>query len=132
MLIMRIKSIPLAMLLGTMVALAGDNFPAIPTDQLKQAISEKKVVLLDVNGTASWQKGHIPGALNFEAVATELAAKLPADKQALIVAYCGNESCPAYRAGAAAAIKLGYTNVKHYARGIQGWIKDGQPTEKGS
>jgi rhodanese-related sulfurtransferase len=132
MLIMRKAFIALTMLLGTMVALASDNFPAISTDQLKQVIHEKKVVLLDVNGTASWQKGHIPGALNFEAMAKDLAAKLPADKNTLIVAYCGNESCPAYRAGAAAAMKLGYTNVKHYARGIQGWIKDGQPTEKGS
>ena len=31
-----------------------------------------------------------------------------------------------------AAVKLGYTNVKHFAPGIAGWKKSGAPTEKGS
>ena len=116
---------------GTMLTLAADKFPEITTDELKKAISEKKVVLLDVNGTESWRQAHIPGAINFEKVEKNLAAKLPADKNTLIVAYCGNERCTAYRAGAQAAKKLGYTNVKHYAKGIQGWVKAGAPTEKG-
>jgi rhodanese-related sulfurtransferase len=120
----------LAMVAGLNLAVAGDKFPEISTDDLKKAISEKKVTLLDVNGTESWQRGRIPGALNFTAVEKELAAKLPADKNSLIVAYCGNERCQAYRAGAQAAQKLGYTNVKHYAKGIQGWQKAGETTEK--
>jgi len=109
---------------------AADKFADISTSELKKAIAEKKVTLIDVNGSESWEKHHIPGALNFEAVEKKLADKLPADKNALVVAYCGNEQCPAYRAGAQAAKKLGYTNVKHYAHGIQGWLKLGEPTEK--
>jgi len=116
---------------GTWMAAAADSFPSISTDELNKAIFQKKVVLLDVNGTQSWRNGHIPGALNFEAVESKLAGKLPAEKSALIVAYCGNEKCQAYRAGAEAARKLGYTNVKHYSKGIQGWIAENQPVEKG-
>lgn len=112
------------------VAIAADTFPEISTTQLRQAIRHKTVILIDVNGTESWQKAHIPGALDFIAIEGNLQAKLPADKNALIVAYCGNEQCPAYRAAATAAQKLGYTNVKHYAKGIQGWVKLGLPTEK--
>jgi rhodanese-related sulfurtransferase len=119
------------MAMGALLACAGDNFPNISAADLKQAISEKKVVLLDVNGTSSWRKGHIPGALDYQVVADGLSTRLPTDKTALVVAYCGNESCPAYRAGAAAAVKLGYTNVKHFAPGIQGWIKAGEPVEAG-
>ncbi len=88
--------------------------------------------VLDVNGTESWQEGHIPGAIDFDKAEASLAKMLPADKSALVVAYCGNERCTAYKAGAAAAKKLGYTNVKHYSRGIAGWKKDGGKTESGS
>ena len=116
---------------ATVLSVAADRFPELSTADLKKAISERKITLLDVNGSESWQAGHIPGALNFFAVKEVLASKLPADKSTLIVAYCANEQCPAYRAGAQAAKKLGYTNVRHYAHGIEGWKKDGEPTEKG-
>lgn len=116
--------------LTTLGAYAADQFPNISTDELKNAITKKEVVLLDVNGSSSWKNGHIPGALDFKSVEKDLASKLPADKSSLIVAYCGNEKCGAYRAAALAAKKLGYTNVKHYSKGIQGWIKEGQSTAK--
>lgn len=132
MLIMRNYIIALALALGTFAATAAEKFADISTADLKKAIAEKKVVLLDVNGTASWEKQHIPGALNFETVEAKLSDKLPADKSALVVAYCGNEHCPAYRKGATAAQKLGYTNIKHYAKGIQGWVELGEPTEAGA
>ncbi|MBM3902371.1 MAG: rhodanese-like domain-containing protein [Verrucomicrobia bacterium] len=121
-----------AVVASAFLALADDAFPSISTEDLKQAIAAKKVVLLDVNGTESWQEGHIPGALDFDKVEGKLAKVLPAEKGTLVVAYCGNERCSAYKAGAAAAKKLGYTNVKHYSKGIAGWKKSGEKTESGS
>ncbi len=95
--------------------------PDISLADLKQAIADKAVTLLDCNGSASYAKGHIPGAINFETDKTALADKLPKDKTALVVAYCGGPACGAYKAGAEAASKLGYTNVKHFSGGIKGW-----------
>ncbi len=95
--------------------------PDISLAELKQAIADKAVTLLDCNGSASYAKGHIPGAINFETAKTGLADVLPKDKAALVVAYCGGPLCGAYKAGAAAAAKLGYTNVKHFSGGIKGW-----------
>jgi rhodanese-related sulfurtransferase len=112
------------------VALAVDKFPDISHDELKSAIAAKKVTLLDVNGSETYAKGHIPGAMDFTKVKAELAAKLPKDKGALIVAYCANEACSAYQQGATAAKELGYTNVKHYAKGIMGWKDSGEKTEQ--
>ncbi len=106
--------------------------PDISHDDLKAAIASGKIALIDVNGTDSYKAGHIPGAIDFEASEAKLASLLPADKSALVVAYCGNEKCNAYKEGATAAEKLGYTNVKHYAQGIAGWKKAGEKTEKGS
>lgn len=97
------------------------EYPSITHEELLKAIESKSVTLLDVNGSESYKQGRIPGALDYAAVKDELASKLPADKSALIVAYCGSERCKAYKRAAKAAADLGYTNVKHYAGGISGW-----------
>ncbi|MBL9208883.1 MAG: rhodanese-like domain-containing protein [Opitutaceae bacterium] len=120
----------LAVGLGTLAFAASSKFAAISHQDLVAAIAAKKVTLLDVNGTESFQEGRIPGAIDFTAQEKKLAALLPKDKNALIVAYCGNEYCGAYMAAAAAAKELGYTNVKHYAPGIDGWKKSGAKIEK--
>lgn len=120
-----------ALALSPLAAFAAD-YPEISHAELKKAIEEKKIVLLDVNGSDSWKDGHIPGALDFTTTKAELKGKLPADKGSLVVAYCGNENCGAYAAGAKAAQELGYTNVKHYKPGIAGWKAKGEKTEKGS
>ena len=112
------------------VAFAAEKFPDISHSELKEAIKDKKVALIDVNGTDSYKAGHIPGAIDFEADEAKLAAELPKDKSALVVAYCGNESCGAYQRGAKKAKELGYTNVKHYSKGIAGWKKAGEETAK--
>lgn len=121
----------LAFAVGSIMAIAAD-FPDISHSQLKEAIAEKKVTLIDVNGSTSYKEGHIPGAIDFTSAEKDLAAKLPAQKDALVVAYCGNEECGAYAAAAKKAKELGYTNVKHYSKGIAGWKEAGEKTEKGS
>jgi rhodanese-related sulfurtransferase len=99
---------------------------------VKELIAAKKVVLLDANGSKSWQEGHIAGAIDFKANQEKRTALLPADKNTPIVAYCGSPICLAYKAAVAAAAKLGYTNIKHLPAGIKGWVKAGEATEKGS
>jgi len=102
----------------------------ITQNDLEAAIANKSVTLLDANGSASYREGHIPGAIDFFAHKDEIAKLLPADKNALIVAYCANVHCPLYRQAASTAIDLGYTNVKHFAPGIQGWRDSGAKIEK--
>src|SRR4051812_36355990 len=117
-------------LLTPLIAFAAEKFPDIAHDELKKAIEEKKVALIDVNGSESYKAGHIPGAIDFETTKDQLVSKLPKEKDALVVAYCGNEQCSAYQAAAKKAKELGYTNVKHYAKGIPGRKKSGEKTEK--
>jgi len=106
--------------------------PTITISDLKTAMASTKVVLLDANGSESWQNGHISGAIDFSASKEKLASVLPKDKNALVVAYCGNPQCHAYQAAADAAKKLGYTNIKHLAAGIMGWKDAGEKTEPGT
>ena len=114
-------------LVGSMAQAA--SFPGISHKDLKAAIAEKTVFLVDCNNTDTYARNHIPGAINFSAVKDILSRVLPADKGALIVVYCGNEKCHAYEPGANALSALGYTNVRHYAPGIRGWMNAGEATE---
>jgi rhodanese-related sulfurtransferase len=117
-------------LLPLIPCVAAEKYPDIPLDELKRAINERKVTLVDVNGTDSFRAGHIPGAIDFIAREQEFTKLLPKDKSALIVAYCSNEDCGSYREAADLARQLGYTNVKHFSAGIIGWKKAGEPVER--
>ena len=106
------------------------EYPDISIGDLEKAIKAGKVTLIDVNGKNSYKKGHIPGAVLFsnkEALAKQLSK---VKKNTLVVAYCGNPRCSAYKRGATAAAELGFKNVKHLSAGIQGWIKNKRQVEK--
>jgi rhodanese-related sulfurtransferase len=122
------KLIALALSMFAASAMAAE-FPDISIADLKKAMAEKKVVVIDVNGPTSYAKGHIPGAIDFASSADNLASSLPSDKDTLVVAYCGGPSCSAYKKAAQKAADLGYTNVKHLSAGISGWKKQGEQLE---
>lgn len=107
------------------------EFADISIKEVKTLADSKKAVIIDVNGSESYAKGRVPGALNYETIKDHLASALPADKDALIIAYCGSPKCKAYKEAAEAAAKLGYKNVKHMSAGIKGWKDAGEKIEKG-
>src|SRR5687767_1593221 len=121
----------LATTLMTVSVLAGE-FPDVSVTQVKALAESKKAVIIDVNGSESYAKGHVPGALDYAAIKANLADALPKDKNTPIVAYCGGPKCKAYQAAATAAEKLGYKNIKHMSAGISGWKEAGQKMEKSS
>lgn len=110
-------------------AAAEAQFADIAQPDLAQAVAGKQVVLIDANGTESWKAGHIPGAIDFATAKADLAKQLPADKSALIVAYCGGPACGAWKSAAKAAAELGYTNIRHFSGGISGWKESGAAIE---
>lgn len=110
-------------------AFAGE-YKEISIKEVRGLVDAKNAVIIDVNGTDSFKKGRIPGALNYEVVKSGLASVLPADKNATVVAYCGGPKCRAYEAAAKAASDLGYKNVRHLVAGISGWKEAGMPIEK--
>ncbi len=127
----KILAVLVAALAATVVVGAAE-YSDITIPDLQAALAAKTVTVLDANGTESWQEGHIPGAIDFATQKDKLAKLLPQDKGALIVAYCGGPKCGAYKAAAAAAAKLGYTNVKHLSAGLHGWKGAKASVEKGS
>lgn len=106
------------------------EFADVSIKEVKALSESKQAVIIDVNGTESYDKGRVPGALNYDTIKDKLASALPADKNTLIVAYCGSPKCKAYKEAAEAAEKLGYKNVKHMSAGIKGWKDAGEKLEK--
>ena len=104
----------------------GGKASRISLKDLKTAMANGSVTLLDCNGAQTFSRYHISGAIHLDANKDGLAALLPAQKDALIVSYCGNENCPKYKHGVEAAAKLGYTNIKYFEPGISGWMDAGE------
>lgn len=104
--------------------------PEVSLDELKTLVANKTATFIDANGDKVYKDGHIPGAIHFAAAKDKLATLLPADKNALVVAYCGGPLCTAWEDAAKAIKALGYTNVKHFKGGIKEWKSSGQQVEK--
>ena len=127
---MRPLALLLALLLGSTAAMAAEKFPVIAREDLVQALAAGPVTLIDANGSSSFRSGRLPGAIDYASRKADLARLLPADKGALIVAYCGSEAGPSWRAAATAATALGYTNVRHFKAGLAGWRQAGGTLER--
>lgn len=115
------------------------QYDIISTKQLKQLLdSDQEIVLVDaMPGSASFDKGHIAGAVNFEfpkevidqwnqetmgqRTQEEYAQLLGDDKQKQVVVYCGFVKCARSHNAAVFARQLGYTNVIRYPGGIHAW-----------
>ena len=119
----------LACALIASVSFAGE-YPDISISDLEAAIKKGEVVILDVNGTSTYEKGHIPGAIDFRANKDKITTLLGENKDKLVVAYCGGPTCSAYKAGAKAAEEAGFKNIKHLSAGLSGWLQAGKDTEK--
>ena len=94
------KLLTLVATLAIAASMYAGEYPDISIKELKAAIESKKVTLIDANGTDTWQKTHIPTAIDFASNKEALAKVLPKDKSALVVAYCGGPTCMAYQAAA--------------------------------
>jgi rhodanese-related sulfurtransferase len=104
----------------------------ISRDELVAGLDAGTITAVDALPESYYAQQHLPGALNLVAdeVATRAGGLLP-DRDAAIVTYCSDTACGNSGHVATALTKLGYTNVRTYAEGIQDWVENGLPTETG-
>lgn len=111
-------------------AAEAEPFKRIDLAGLKKKLDAREQIhVFDANSQARYDAGHIPGAIAMTK-ATIKPEALPANKDAMLVFYCGSPKCMASHDVARAAIGLGYTNVWILPDGIKGWEGAGLPTEK--
>ncbi|MFF2377989.1 rhodanese-like domain-containing protein [Streptomyces xiamenensis] len=90
-------------------------------------------VVLDCRSTASWNQGHIPGALHLPtALIPERAAEL-LDPSVPVITYCWGPACNGATRAALALAELGY-RVKEMIGGFEYWVREGfaHETEQGT
>lgn len=107
---------------------------AIDRQELKDKIDRhESFVLLETLSPEHFQHVDLPGARNAPPDRVkELAAVLIPNKQTEVVTYCAGPTCKASADVARQLAALGYTNVRHYAGGKQGWTAAGLPVERGA
>ena len=124
---------------ATQTAIETADKPAEQKEEAKLAptITEKtinevenllgKATIVDARGSVDKA---IKGAifLGAQAEDKEIDEKLK-DKAAEIIVYCGSKKCPASMTLAYRLIDLGYTNVAHYAGGIEEWTENNKPID---
>ena len=96
---------------------------------LKDAFSKgAKVIAVDTRSAETFQKEHIPGAINIPHRTMTAESTSHLDKSILYVSYCDGIGCNASTKGALTLVKLGF-QVKELMGGIDWWKQDGYPTE---
>lgn len=102
------------------------NYPSVDAEWVKKQIDGKAdMVVVDSRPKRKkYDKGHIPTAISIPDMSFDkMVDQLPANKDKLLVFYCGGFKCKLSHKSAAKAIALGYTNVKVLSAGYPAWKK---------
>ncbi|MFF4249264.1 rhodanese-like domain-containing protein [Streptomyces sp. NPDC001822] len=86
--------------------------------------AEPGFVVLDSRSTASWDQGHVPGAIHLPtALVADRAAGL-LDPEVPVITYCWGPGCNGATRAALALAELGY-QVKEMLGGFEYWVREG-------
>ena len=103
----------------------------ISREELRAAIDDGHVTVVDALPPAPYAKRHLPGAVNVvnEHSDEQVRAALPR-RDAVIVTYSTDEDCSRGPELAARLRELGYRHVRVYRGGIEDWVAAGLPVER--
>ena len=105
------------------------HVPNLSTDQLRQRLAQGDSPQLWNVLTSQYFTGEfIPGSrrMPLDTIGHKTAA---VPKGAEIITYCGGPQCPQSTQAAQRLIGLGYTNVRTYKDGLDGWKAAGHSVE---
>lgn len=88
----------------------------------------ENIVVVDARSPETYQREHIPGAINLPHRKMSEKTTGQLDKGALIVVYCDGIGCNASTKGALNMANLGF-RVKELIGGLDWWKRDGYETE---
>ncbi len=101
------------------------NLISVGAKYVKAALAAGTATVIDARPTRTVKStGIIPAAINIpDTFFDKMTDKLPQDKSAELIFYCGGYKCPLSPKSAAKAKDLGYTNVKVYQAGYPDWTE---------
>lgn len=81
-------------------------------------------VVIDTRSTASWDQGHIPGAVHLPTALIPEQAEQLLDRSVPVVTYCWGPGCNGATRAALALAQLGF-RVKEMLGGFEYWAREG-------
>jgi rhodanese-related sulfurtransferase len=98
-----------------------------PAD-VAQELGKGTILVIDARTAEHYERGHVPGAINFphRTMNEESVRRLPQD--ALLVTYCDGIGCNASTKAAQKLAGFGF-RVKEMLGGLDWWMRDGLPVE---
>ena len=110
----------------------GDGIPSIGVDAAALHHKNGTALFVDARPEASFQKGHIQGAVNlpdarFDEMFESFFTAVEPDR--LIITYCDGPGCPLARHLAEKLKEMGYNRVYHLVDGWGQWRDSGLPVE---
>ena len=81
-------------------------------------------VVVDSRSTASWDQGHIPGAVHLPTALIPEQAEGLLDRSVPVITYCWGPGCNGATRAALALAELGY-QVKEMLGGFEYWAREG-------
>ncbi|MEV1021907.1 rhodanese-like domain-containing protein [Streptomyces sp. NPDC050264] len=81
-------------------------------------------VVLDSRSTASWDQGHVPGAVHLPTALIAEQAEHILDRTVPVVTYCWGPGCNGATRAALALAELGF-QVKEMLGGFEYWVREG-------
>jgi rhodanese-related sulfurtransferase len=101
-----------------------------PSDLAAARLGGTGPIVVDTRSRASWDQGHIPGALHLpgDRLADRAATELP-DREADIVVYCWGPGCNGSTRAALTLSRLGYARVRELIGGFEYWAREGLAIE---
>lgn len=81
-------------------------------------------VVIDTRSTASWDQGHVPGAIHLPTALIPEQAEALLDKSVPVVTYCWGPGCNGATRASLALAQLGF-HVKEMLGGFEYWVREG-------
>lgn len=101
----------------------------VKAEDVKQMMkSDEEVKILDVLGPESYRKHHLPGAVNVPLESEDFKERVKSEvpnKTTPVVVYCADLECQSSPKAARHLEELGYSDVREFEEGLDGWKKAG-------
>jgi rhodanese-related sulfurtransferase len=101
----------------------------IDAERLDTMLDEREDwLLVDTLPPGSYERQHIPGAVNVPAEAEDLVSRvdeLVSRRDDPVVVYCADEECPLSSQAARRLEQAGFSNVLDFEGGLEEWRKTG-------
>jgi rhodanese-related sulfurtransferase len=108
---------------------------AITASELERAIARGGIPVINVLDREHFEDKHIPGSINIpletDDFADQVADRLGSKSDPVIV-YCASEQCDASTKAARRLESAGFTDIRDFEPGVQGWEDAGFRLEHGT